>query len=219
MSDPSGSRGRLVLKYLVGAAVLLVLVDRIFPSIPLALLPHETVALPDPSPEPVQEETGRAPFREWRRVSEFVLTPRATYDISARVLSTESYWSGPGGALIPWDFALGWGVAADEDVIRRVSISQFSRFYTLSTHDPSVDVQAVGRSSANVHLVAASSRIERAFSRVRRGDLVRLEGELVDIAGPDGFAWGTSLTRDDTGPGACETLYVRSLTVGTRRYR
>jgi hypothetical protein len=48
---------------------------------------------------------------------------------------------------------------------------------------------------------------------------VRLEGDLVDVYGPDGFVWKTSLTRTDTGPGACETLYIRAITIGTRRYR
>ena len=48
---------------------------------------------------------------------------------------------------------------------------------------------------------------------------MRLEGDLVDIDGPSGFAWRTSLTRTDTGAGACETLYVRAVTIGTRRYR
>jgi len=47
----------------------------------------------------------------------------------------------------------------------------------------------------------------------------RFEGDLVDVDGSDGFAWRTSLTRTDTGLGACETLYVRAITIGTRRYR
>jgi hypothetical protein len=73
--------------------------------------------------------------------------------------------------------------------------------------------------TANTHLVPGSSRVASALARVRRGDVVRLEGDLVDIDGPDGFAWKTSLSRTDTGAGACETLYVRALTIGTRRYR
>jgi len=28
--------------------------------------------------------------------------------------------------------------------------------------------------------------------------------------GPDGFAWRSSLTREDTGAGACELVYVES---------
>ena len=219
MTDRALERGWLVPKLLLGAVVLFVLLDQVVPVVPLVFLSHDSVPRPDPTGEPIQEESGRAPFREWRRMKEFVLTPRASYDISALVLSTERYRFGAAGAILPWDFAVGWGEAVTQDVFGRISVSQFSRFYSWSTRDPSLDVRAVTRSSANVHLIAASRRIERGFARVRRGDVVRLEGDLVDIEGPDGFTWKTSLSRDDTGPGACETLYVRWLTVGSRRYR
>jgi hypothetical protein len=36
---------------------------------------------------------------------------------------------------------------------------------------------------------------------------------LVDIRGPGGFSWNTSLRRDDTGNGACEIVYVEELEV------
>ncbi len=73
--------------------------------------------------------------------------------------------------------------------------------------------------TANTHLIPADGRVASALAHVRRGDVVRLEGDLVDVEGPDGFVWKTSLTRTDTGPGACETLYVRAVTIGTRRFR
>ena len=38
-------------------------------------------------------------------------------------------------------------------------------------------------------------------------------GYLVDVAGPGGFAWNTSLTRNDTGDGACEIVWVETLEV------
>ena len=53
-----------------------------------------------------------------------------------------------------------------------------------------------------------------------KGDLVRLQGSLVDIDGIDdsGFHWGTSTTRSDEGPNSCETIYLERLTVGERSY-
>jgi len=47
---------------------------------------------------------------------------------------------------------------------------------------------------------------------VRRHDLVSLEGYLVEIAGPEGYHWRSSLSRDDTGGGACEVMWVTSVT-------
>jgi hypothetical protein len=60
-------------------------------------------------------------------------------------------------------------------------------------------------------------RVAAAIAPVRAGDVVRIEGALVDISGPDGIDWKTSLTRTDKGPGACETIYVRAVMVGETR--
>jgi len=38
-----------------------------------------------------------------------------------------------------------------------------------------------------------------------------MRGYLVNVTGPNGFNWNTSLRRDDTGNGACELFYVQAL--------
>jgi len=48
---------------------------------------------------------------------------------------------------------------------------------------------------------------------LRPGQIVRLQGYLVDVRGPGGFAWNTSLTRSDTGDGACEIVWVEAVAV------
>ena len=54
---------------------------------------------------------------------------------------------------------------------------------------------------------------------VGEGDAVRLRGLLVDATADDGLTWRSSLSRGDTGPGACELLYVQEVQVGDRVYR
>ena len=44
---------------------------------------------------------------------------------------------------------------------------------------------------------------------------VSMRGFLVNVGGPDGFYWNTSLRRDDTGNGACEVFYVESIEAKT----
>jgi hypothetical protein len=46
---------------------------------------------------------------------------------------------------------------------------------------------------------------------VRAGDQIRLRGYLVRVAASDGWQWRSSLTRDDTGAGACELVLLESL--------
>jgi hypothetical protein len=213
-----GGRAAAVLKAGAIALVALFAVDRFLPGLPLALLPSEGVARPNALKEPVQVEAEREPFAETRGRRTFRIVPRAGYDVSARVGATERYRAGAAGALLPWDFVLAWGAATTEPAWSRISYLQTGRFYNWRTDD-SLDPSYVASHTANTHLIAATSTVAFALAHVRRGDVVRLEGDLVDAEGPDGFGWKTSLARTDTGPGACETLYVRAVTIGTRRFR
>jgi hypothetical protein len=213
-----GGRAAAVLKAAAIALVALLAVDRFLPGIPLAFLSSEGAPRPNALKEPVQEEPAREPFTETRGRRTFRITPRAAYDVAARVGATERYRWGASGALIPWDFVLTWGAATQEPAWSRISYLQTGRFYAWRCDD-SLDVSYVSSHTANTHLIPASGRVASALKHVRRGDVVRLEGDLVDVAGPDGFVWKTSLSRADTGPGACETLYVRAVTIGRSRYR
>ncbi len=40
-----------------------------------------------------------------------------------------------------------------------------------------------------------------------------MSGDLVVVSAKDRPEWRTSLTRDDTGAGACELMYVESLKI------
>lgn len=56
----------------------------------------------------------------------------------------------------------------------------------------------------------ASSWVVRQLKGMRPGQVIALEGYLVDAAAPDGWRWNTSLTRKDTGTGACELFWVEN---------
>ena len=213
-----GGRAAAVLKAAAIALVCLFAVDRFLPGIPLALLSSDGVARPNALKEPVQGDPGNEPFTYTSGRRTFRIVPRAAYDVAARVGATERYRSGAAGALIPWDFVLAWGAVTKEPGWSHVSYLQTGRFYNWRCDD-TLDPGYVASHTANTHLIPADGRIASALSHVRRGDVVRLEGDLVDVEGPGGFVWKTSLTRTDTGPGACETLYVRAVTIGTRVYR
>ena len=50
------------------------------------------------------------------------------------------------------------------------------------------------------------------LGRLRAGSVVALRGQLVDIEGGEG-GMRTSLTRGDTGAGACEILLAESASI------
>jgi hypothetical protein len=65
--------------------------------------------------------------------------------------------------------------------------------------------------SANMHMILACDDIERRLKSIRAGNLMHIAGYLVEVTNKDGFRWTSSLTRSDTGGGACELVWVDSL--------
>ena len=162
------------------------------------------------SEEPRQEELAVGPVIE---LAGFALTPRAEFVVEARVLSAESYRFDGGARLSPVDLALGWGPMSDSALLERFRITQGARFYTLYPQDETVDVALALRHSANMHLIPADDDVRDIIESTRTGHVISLRGVLVDAAGPDGFRWRTSLTREDTGAGACELFLVEAAAI------
>jgi hypothetical protein len=153
---------------------------------------------------PVVTQLGR-----WR------LTPRARYDITARILSREDYHLDALADLIPEDLALGWGPMSDSRVLSAFEITQGARFYSWMPKQPDLPIprQAVIEHSANTHVIPADPSVRRRLGRLRVGQVVHLTGYLVDGVRDDGAYIHTSLTRSDTGPGACEVVLVEQADV------
>jgi len=147
-------------------------------------------------------------------VDDYELTRRARFEIRARVLSRESYRLRRESNLSALDLALGWGVMSDQAALDRIDISQGNRWYFTRYEHPAplTDAQIVANSS-NMHMIPARKSIERRLKDLRPGNIVVLEGYLVDVYHVSGWRWHTSMSRTDTGNGACEIVYVESLTV------
>lgn len=169
--------------------------------------------------EPIQLQTRRAPFVRLTRRGEVRVRPRAGFDISAVVAAAEPYSFDGGAFLSPVDLVLTWGELPREPYRGRVSYYQLSRYYFWRCRDARLDGRYIAAHSANMHLIPSTSNLARALAHVGDGDLVRLRGLLVDVEADDGFRWQTSLSREDTGPGACELVWVEELQRGRRLYR
>ena len=141
------------------------------------------------------------------------LRPLAGFSIDARVLSREDYRFGREADISPVDLALGWGRMTDDAVLSRLDITQGGRWYRYRWQgDPPIPLAEIVRSSANMHMIPADDAVAAALKRIERGQRVRIDGWLVEVNAPDGWRWRSSLTREDTGGGACELVYVCAVT-------
>jgi hypothetical protein len=143
----------------------------------------------------------------------YTLTPLAGFSVEARVLGREDYSFDRESELAPIDLALGWGPMSDQAVLDGIEISQSSRFYWWKTRDFPIPRRAIETHSANMHLIPASDEVLDQLERVREGQVVNFKGYLVRAVAPDSWRWQSSMTREDTGNGACELVWVEALHV------
>ncbi len=172
------------------------------------VLPPDGVLAPE---DPVQVDVADGPRT---RMGRWTLTVRAHYRIKARILGLERYRWDSLAALVPEDLALGWGMMSDNRALKSVDISQSNRFYywRMRAGAP-LSRENVIDHSANTHIIPADVLVTRELRRLRPGQTVTLTGDLVDGLRDDGVSIHTSLTRTDTGAGACEVMLVREVEV------
>lgn len=143
---------------------------------------------------------------------DYTLVPLADFAIEARVLSRMDYRFDAFAAVAPLDLALGWRRMSDSAVIGQLGIEQSARFYTYRwSGPPPLPPAEITHTSTNLHAIPADAAVARSLDRVRSGTLVTLRGQLVEVRGRRGERWRSSLSRDDSGAGACEIMLVREV--------
>jgi hypothetical protein len=65
-------------------------------------------------------------------------------------------------------------------------------------------------------MIPATDAVKDRLLGVRAGQVVTLDGYLIHADGQDGWRWQSSLSRTDTGDGACEVVWVEQAEVANR---
>lgn len=142
----------------------------------------------------------------------YTMTNLANYEGQFRVLSREDYHSGREAEISPVDFALGWGAMADPAVYKQLSIRQSNRwYYWRYENQPPIPRHDIETQSANTHLIPANPTVAKQLAKIDQDDLIYLKGHLVEVKAGDGWTWRSSLSREDTGDGACELMLVEEV--------
>lgn len=173
---------------------------------------HRALARPDGvlvADEPVQTDVENAnPLAR----GEFTLQPLATFSLHGRVLLVAHYRLDREAALAPYDLGIGWQRMSDSAVLRQLDLSQSARFLHWRWRDaPPIPEVEITRSATNIHLIPADRHVAARIAALRPGQLVALRGQLVEASRADGWHWRSSLSRTDSGSGACELMYVEDL--------
>ena len=175
--------------------------------------------LPSLSVEPRQTVTRTTPFSVEQGGVQYLIEPLHDYALEGMVVSVRHHdgdrmlhqlWN---DHLNVADLCVVWGSNTDVSRLREFEFwsGQFTCFFRTRNED------AWGRfrpdQMSNNHLITADGSLREAIDDVRIGDQVRLRGHLAQYSTAAGFKRGTSITRDDTGNGACETIYITDFQV------
>ncbi len=134
------------------------------------------------------------------------------FNIQALVLSKKNYSMDRESKLSPVDLALGWGPMSNPATLDLIKITQSNRFYYFRYYNsPSIAHRQIELNSANMHIIPANDSVQKTLNKVKKGNVVRMQGYLVDASSTNGWHWKSSRTRADTGKGACELFYVEKL--------
>ena len=181
---------------------------------------------PETLAEPVQVALAKpAVMTLTRNGYNYELTALYDYTISGLVAHKLNYgWFviDRSEKAFPVDLCLIWGDNLRQKLHqdRSVRFSQDCRF-CFARWDGNVPFNA--EQLSNNHLLAADDALETKLKQIRAGDQVTLHGKLVNVkatlVGRGGrydstaMTWNTSTTRTDSGPGACEVIYVEQAVV------
>jgi hypothetical protein len=168
---------------------------------PGVLVPYE------PDQDPVE------PPRQWQ-FKDSQVTALANFRVRARVLLTEHYWWGRDAEVSPVDLTLGWRLMSNQEVLDGLHLYRMRRAYAWTSRSgrlPAAE-EDINTHSANMHMVPSTEELAGRLRGIHRGDLVDIHGYLIEIKFPDGGTWRSSLSRTDTGNGACELVWVNELT-------
>jgi len=121
--------------------------------------------------------------------NEYVFTALAQFEAKARILSVESYRHDRESQVASRDVVLGWGRLSDSATLKNVDIAQSDRGVLSKSYDPELADAEVEAHVLNLHLVKADPEIEKRVTKLRVGNVVRIEGYLVEAKAADGWRW------------------------------
>ncbi len=182
-------------------------------------LPPKKYILDEIYQEPRQYPLFVEPFETTVDKIQYTIDPLYGYDLYGLVVSqhdTAAWWDYYhkkwSDTLNIKDLCVIWGGNIRPEVYPRMKFHNGSWTCYVSVR-PGTGEQDWAKfrmdSLSNNHLLSDDPDTNRIIRSVRKGDQVYLRGYLSQYFHSEGaFSRGTSITRDDTGGGACETIYI-----------
>ena len=112
------------------------------------------------------------------------------------------------------DYCVVWGDTAAAKTLPKVKFWNGQFTCNFSTRNQEAWTNFNISQISNNHLITDDKLIRKKISHIKIGDQIKIRGQLAEYQNLiQGGTRGTSITRDDKGNGACETIYVTEVSV------
>ncbi|WDE98851.1 hypothetical protein PQO03_13505 [Lentisphaera profundi] len=206
------------MKKLISALILIACTWQIFTNPSIANFFKADSTSPKKEPHPgivkVMPQQLKVSASSHHKVDDYTVNELHSFRIRARILSKKNYATGRETDLSTTDLALGWGKMSDLKVLEKITISQSGRWYFWNTSNFPIPRREIETLSANMHLIPATPAVQTQIDATQKGDIIEITGSLVKVSSnKDNWTWKSSETRNDTGNGACEVIWVKELKI------
>ncbi len=177
--------------------------------------------LPELQLEPVQTPTDKAAFSTTYNDELFEIMPKYNYELYGLVVSYRLHDSESGPMLHALnkdhinvaDFCVVWGASANLEILADFEFrnAQFTCYWQTKTQN--AWDQFNQDKISNNHLISINEDIRATIDEIKIGDQIYIKGWLSHYTNPVGYERRTSITRTDTGNGACETILVSEINI------
>lgn len=193
----------------------------------------------DPTKEPIQINLNNAEkFYHQGERKKHIIQPMAEYSITGLTVATNTnLWlrdvmRNDFDDIALMDIGLTWGRVSNPSYLKEHKL-RFKSVKTLGEARMLIpkgrfysneDVMYFSYHFSHTHLVPANDNVMGALLTIKKGQVVKLEGYLIDQYRVDGSAVvKTSLSRTDKnstarGGGACEVMFVKRVQIGNKVY-
>ncbi|CAN5360928.1 hypothetical protein BH09SUM1_BH09SUM1_18090 [soil metagenome] len=212
-----------LIRYILAAAVVMIALswwmkDR---------LPPVSAILPALTQEPAQTAISRPALHLAAKDFTYTVQPLYSYEIVGLIVSVhrsdelfDLYHGRSNDFANIKDLCVVWGENATGGVYRDMNFSSGDFTCYCQTNSSEVWSRFRMNQMSNNHLLPATGAIAKSILSARIGDQVSIRGALCtyDLDGTS-YHRGTSITREDDGNGACETIYVEDFQILRRANR
>ena len=175
--------------------------------------------LPQLNQEPIQTAASAEPFDTAVNDTHYHIEPLYDYELYGLVVSYNLH-DGNYGLHKRWgdhlnvaDICVVWQDTAFSKHLNKLDFWNGQFTCHVSTSSDAAWASFKGNQLANNHLITGDEFMRKQISKVGIGDQIKIRGWLASYSSENGGKRGTSTTREDTGNGACETIYVNDFQI------